>query len=154
MEGQLRKLRHCIHPKTGAWLPKAIEMDPDVDEPDKAKPVGFYLYEPITPPPATASDSTSGSARWMELRARIRAKELAAMTGAGNGDGAGREFPQPVHPLAGSDVGGGVWDYLFPDEDQHPVSVKRTRGTGTCKGKYRIKVKGAACHGRTCCEGT
>lgn len=161
MEGQLRKLRHCIHPKTGVWLPKAIEMDPDVkvvpaasDVPDKAKPEGFYLYEPITPPPATASDSSSGPARWMELRARIRAKELAAMTGAGIEDGAGRDISQPLNPLTGSDVGGGVWDYLCLDGNQHPASVEHTRGAGACKGKYRIKVRGADCHGRACCEGT
>ena len=25
--------------------------------------------------------------------------------------------------------------------------------TNKCKGKYRIRSKGAACHGRACCEG-
>ena len=84
MEGQLRKLRNCIHPKTGAWLPASIELDPDVktgplpsDELDEQKPEGFYRYEPVAPAPTTASDSSSGSARWLAMRARIRAKELA-----------------------------------------------------------------------------
>ena len=36
-------------------------------------------------------------------------------------------------------------------------SARETRSTtitNKCKGMYRIKVKGAACHGRACCGGT
>ena len=127
MEGQLRKLRNCIHPKTGTWLPAAIELDPEVrtrplpsDELGKKTPEGFYRYEPVAPAPATASDSSSGSARWLAMRARIRAKELATLTSDGTKVDAGSEA--------------------------------HSKGS-TCKGKYRIRSKGAACHGRACCEG-
>lgn len=159
MEGQLRKLRNCIHPKTGAWLPKAFELDPVVlpakvnsEGPDKVMPDGFYLYEPVVTPPAVASESTSGSTRWKELQARIRAKELANTTVAGRDNDAGREESQLLIPLTESDLGGGVWECLFPGEIQHPISVGRLSVAGKCKGRYRIKTKGAACHGSACCE--
>ena len=53
MEGQLRKLRMGIHPKTRAALPTAIEVDPvlpparsnDGDE-ERVRPLGFYEYVP------------------------------------------------------------------------------------------------------------
>ena len=128
----------------------------------------------------------------------------------GQFEGGLREPCATVAPL-----GGGVWDYLFPEEKQstqgltslpagidnenscgcqvRPASTtrhiavaddpevhermysgsntlrsgeceastaiqyadtERVKVTNGCKEKYRIKVKGAACHGRACCKGT
>ncbi len=55
MEGQLMKLRNNTHPKTGAELPAAIELDKPIVTPRDAKsdvahvaPGGFYEYVPTT----------------------------------------------------------------------------------------------------------
>ena len=63
MEGQLRKLRNGIHPKTGAWLPPPVELDPVVmpvreiaSEVEHKVLDGFYVYEPVALPLATSSD--------------------------------------------------------------------------------------------------
>ena len=70
MEGQLRKLRNGVHPRTGACLPLAVELDPVIrptrateDDPDRTKPEGFYEYVPAISPPAVASDSMPGAER-------------------------------------------------------------------------------------------
>ena len=46
-----------------------------------------------------------------------------------------------------------VDDTMF-DEDGGSEADTSTSAANKCKGKYRIKVKGAACHGRACCRGT
>jgi len=61
--------------------------------------------------------------------------------------------PQSLEPLNGPVLGGGVWSYLFPDERQHHAREAHVKVNNTCKGKYRIRSQGAACHGRACCEG-
>ena len=49
---------------------------------------------------------------------------------------------------------------MKPDEHMEPCSngvslqARSTSIVNKCRGKYRIKVKGAACHGRACCMGT
>ena len=149
MEGQLRKLRNGIHPKTGALLPPAVGLDPVVlplmmsaDEAEHKPPGGFYLYEPVVQPTATAIAYAGGLScndRQAALRDRIRAKELAnskrhdvipdvvpqRMAGDGlviaNVDSnVVVASANPCHP---QDMGGGVWDYLFPHEDQHGAAV-------------------------------
>ena len=40
------------------------------------------------------------------------------------------------------------------EDDLAEVMARSTSIDNKCKGKYRIKVKGAACHGRGCCGGT
>ena len=120
MEGQLRKLRNGIHPKTGASLPMAVVLDLDPkliaerkDE-HKVMPEGFYTYVAAEPPPLIPSDSAAAARRWGELRARIRGKELLMRASS---------------------------------------KVRILKTSITCKGKYRIMAKGAACHGQACCEG-
>ena len=119
MEGQLRKLRHGIHPKTLEWLPPAIALDLDLRpvkaDVDKVMPEGFYTYVAVEPPPLIPSDSNVTAMRRDELRARIKIKEVASKA---------------------------------------ITDARVRRDSLTCKGKYRIIVKGAACHGRACCEGT
>ena len=83
----------------------------------------------------------------------ITGSVVAASTGVGVEVDVGSGVSQPLIPLTELDLGGGVWDYLFPDEKQHPTSEAHVKSTSTCKGKYRIRAKGAACHGRACCEG-
>ena len=63
MEGQLRKLRNGIHPKTGAVLPPPIELDPvsrpvkaNASEEERKLPDGFYFYEPSVIQTATPND--------------------------------------------------------------------------------------------------
>ena len=81
MEGQLRKLRNAIHPKTLEWLPPAIALDLDLKpvkaDVDKVMPEGFCTYVPAEPPPLTPSDNNVTATRWNELKARVRNKELA-----------------------------------------------------------------------------
>ena len=120
MEGQLRKLRNGIHPKTGARLPEAVALDVDMnlvsarggprEDVREVMPEGFYPYVAVVPPPPVPSDSALTARRWDELKARIRHKELV------------REMRV------------------------HDARLQ-------CRGKYRILVKGAACHGPACCEG-
>ena len=87
MEGQLRKLRNGIHPKTGECLPQAVELDPVVvsmkassrDEQSKP-PDGFYVYVPANLRPvatAVVEGGQSSTERRLALLNRIRAKELA-----------------------------------------------------------------------------
>ena len=61
MEGQLRKLRSGVHPKTGELLPPAVELDPVIlpimvkADGVEHKPLdGFYLCEPVVYPSAIA----------------------------------------------------------------------------------------------------
>ena len=170
MEGQLRKLRNGIHPKTGACLPPPVELDPVVmqvretasDEGHKV-PEGFYVYEPIVLPPAataTVAEGQSSTDRRKALLDRIRAKERAnseLMETTSIGDKvdlmSGSGGSQPLAPLTRPVLGGGVWDYLFPGERQHNSTMAQVEDKNTCRGKYRIRAKGAACHGRACCEG-
>ena len=87
MEGQLRKLRNNTHPKTGAELPAAIELEvPQVmarenkDEGEHVVPDGVYEYVPAITPAAVASissDGRSSSERREALHGRIKAKESA-----------------------------------------------------------------------------
>ena len=81
MEGQLRKLRNGTHPKTGAWLPEAIALDPDpkpvIEDEHRVMPEGFYTYVAAEPPPLIPSDSNVTAMRRNELRTRIRGRELA-----------------------------------------------------------------------------
>ena len=87
MEGQLRKLRNGIHPKTGAALPHPVELDPVV-MPIKENgtyvvhrpPDGFYTYVPVDLPHATtvpAAGGMSSTDRRKALHDRIKAKEQA-----------------------------------------------------------------------------
>lgn len=119
MEGQLRKLRNCIHPKTLEWFPLAVAMDNDpkmVDEDaNKVMPEGFYTYVAVVPPPPIPSDSEATARRRDELMSRIKIKIAA--------------------------------NKAVNDAQAKRVSL-------TCRGKSRIMVKGAACHGQACCEGT
>ena len=82
MEGQLRKLRNRIHPKTGASLPEAINIEPfedgiksssDRDE-QRVVPEGFYYYVAAEPPPRTPLDAEAGAKRRDELIQRIYCK--------------------------------------------------------------------------------
>ena len=87
MEGQLRKLRNDIHPKTGAWLPPSVELEPVVvparrttDEVEHKAPDGFYTYVPVALPTATLScnaEGLSATDRREAMLNRIRAKERA-----------------------------------------------------------------------------
>ena len=119
MEGQLRKLRNNIHPKTLQWLPPAVAIDaiPKMvkDDANKDLPEGFYTYVAAEPPPPIPSDPHAAAIRRDEFLNRIRIKEAA---------------------------------------NQVVVDARVKRTSMTCRGKYRIIVKGAACHGRACCEGT
>jgi hypothetical protein len=149
MEGQLRKLRNGIRPKTGSCLPPAVELDPvilpirvNADEAEHRLPEGFYLYEPAARPAATAvtyAEGLSCSDRQAALRDRIRANELAnsmrhdvvsdvvSLSMAGDGS----DVTSVGIDVVGTDaspcrtqvVGGGVWDYLFPHECQHGSAV-------------------------------
>ena len=122
MEGQLRKLRNRIHPKIGAELPEAVELDRDqqsqsarsVDE-RRILPDKFYTYVAVEPPPLTPSDPEASARRRDEILTRIKVKIAA---------------------------------------NKAVNDARVQRASMTCKGKYRILVKGAACHGRACCEGT
>ena len=87
MEGQLRKLRGGIHPKTGESLPQAVELDPVIvsfkasgQEEQSEPPDGFYVYVPEVlkaAAPVAVADGPSSTERRTALRDRIRAKELA-----------------------------------------------------------------------------
>ena len=118
MEGQLRKLRNNMHPKTLQWLPPAVAIDaiPKMveDDANKVLPEGFYTYVAAEPPPRIPSDSHAATIRRNEFLNRIRIKEAAN---------------KPI------------------------VDARVRREPRTCRGKYRIIVKGAACHGRACCKG-
>ena len=117
MEGQLRKLRNNIHPKTLQWLPPAVAIDADPkmvkDDANRVLPEGFYEYVAVEPPPRTPSDSHATEIRRNELLDRIRIKEAA---------------------------------------NKSIADARVRREPLTCKGKYRIIVKGVACHGRACCK--
>ena len=50
---------------------------------------------------------------------------------------------------------------IADDTKAHGITKKQsgtiatcTSSENTCKGKYRINVKGPACHGQACCGGT
>ena len=119
-------------------------------------PEGFYVYEPVILPPAATtvvSDGMSGAERWKSLHDRIKAKERASNARPERYEEAGRGGSHILNPLTGPDMGGGVREYLFPSEIQHPSNVERPWNIATCTGKYRIRAKGAACHGSACCEG-
>ena len=117
MEGQLRKLRNNVHPKTLQWLPLAVAIDADPkmvkDDADKVLSEGFYENVAVEPPPRIPSDSHAVELRRNELRDRIKVKEVA---------------------------------------NKVIVDARVRREPLTCKGKYRIIVKGAASHGRACCK--
>ena len=100
-------------------------------------PDGFYLYEPVVYPPATAVVSAEGqscSDRQAARLDRIRAKELAnhmrhdvisdVVLPYTAGDGrdidmmAGDAAVAGTRPSPSQDAGGGVWEYLFPGEQQ------------------------------------
>lgn len=149
MEGQLRKLRNNTHPKTGAWLPPAIELDPIVlprrvsaDEAEQKPPDGFYRCEPVVQPAATPIVYAGGLSckdRQVALRDRVRAKELASITRrdvisdvvsqsmAGDGldiaTADNNVITAGAHPCLPHDAGGGVWEYLFPHEYHHGVAA-------------------------------
>ena len=86
MEGQLRKLRKGIHPKTGSSMPAAVEMDPVApptrsgkEEDEHVTPHGFYEYVPAALPaaqPVSAMHGPSTADRQMAMLERIRAKQL------------------------------------------------------------------------------
>ena len=169
MEGQLRKLRNNIHPKTGARLPDPVEVDVDtmpdkpfVECPTHSPPEGFYEYVPQVFPAAQASDSQLAAERRKQFLERTRAKDqrnainLATLAEVGPTD------PMDSLPLIaltgiqpGQDIGGGVWDYPFPDEQQHGVTCPPAdvpdREIRCIWGHYRIKAKGPACRGNGCC---
>ena len=99
MEGQLRKFRKGIHPKTGTVLLLAVELEPDVpptrnneeeEEEEHKLPDGFYEYVPAALPKAVPADSGQGqstSDRQKALLERVRAKErtsTATMDTAGS----------------------------------------------------------------------
>ena len=117
MEGQLRKLRNNIHPKTLQRLPPAVAIDaiPKMvkDDANEVLPEGFYTYVAAEPPPRIPSDPHAAAIRRDEFLNRIRIKEAA---------------------------------------NQLVVDARVKRDSLTCRGKYRIIVKGAACHGRACCK--
>jgi hypothetical protein len=144
MEGQLRKLRNNIHPKTGEAIPWPMEVDKDTApivatnvDVDHVPPDGFYQYVPTVFPVATASNSIDADDRKRRLRERIKAKEQMRENEAGD---------------ALRDCGGGVWDFLFPDEPRTTVQEASTNLHGLgCKGKYRLRTKGPACRGIGCC---
>lgn len=85
MEGQLRKLRKGIHPKSGASLLPAVEIEPVVPptrshegEVVHKQPEGFYEYVLASFPAARPADSGLGPStadRQRALLERIRAKE-------------------------------------------------------------------------------
>ena len=146
MEGQLRKLRMNIHPKTGESLPWPIEVDinvlpakPSVSDVNQSQPSGFYEYVPEVLPAAVASDSTVAEGKRSKLHERIKAKEQARRMVYERG-------------LSQHDGGGGVWDFLFPEEPQVVVPSTSTFDRGTrCKGRYRYRAKGLTYHGSGCC---
>jgi len=88
MGGQLRKLRNGTHPKTGASLPQAVELDPVImpvkvngNEVAHRPPDGFYVYVPADLPSATtaaAAEGMSSTDRRKALHDRIRANEQAS----------------------------------------------------------------------------
>ena len=87
MEGQSRKLRNGIHPKTGEKLQQAVELNPVIvslqgsSQMEQSKPPdGFYVYvpedlEPVTP--TVVAYAPPSTERRLALLDRIRAKELA-----------------------------------------------------------------------------
>ena len=76
----------------------------------------------------------SSTDRRKELHDRIKAKEQATSSSA---------VMTSIVSEADMDTGGG-------SEVGMEAHVKVTNKR---KGKYRIRSKGAACHGRACCEG-
>jgi hypothetical protein len=140
MEGQLRKLRDGTHPKTGASLPPAVELNPvivsfrtDDSEGRNPPPEGFYAYVPETFKVATPAveDSTAKRLAFLD---RIRAKEqaagqsprdaisgvpLVAKTASSSSNSIMMLAPIMPH---GRDTGGGVWDFLFPEESQWGIA--------------------------------
>jgi hypothetical protein len=169
MEGQLRKLGNNTHPKTGAELPAAIELDKYIVAPRDAKsdvehvaPEGFYEYVPATLTVAASPivvNGMSSEERRAAFHERIKAKESAnveAMKGGGGGDAIDLASVEAVMPDVAEDKGGGVWNCLFAGEKQFPEEpiIDRRVAATACRGKYRIKVKGAACQGGHCCKGT
>lgn len=204
MEGQLRKLRNGIHPKTGEDLPPAVELDPvfvSFRTNDQAEhstlPDGFYHYVPenLRPcAPAEVAGAMSSTERRLALLDRIRAKELASKQARGIVISDDLRHPatcsyigdhsSSIHHASGStgdaltegidcgdDAGsrglgaGGDMKQIEPmvshggDEagEQHGEGIALTptctSSVKKCKGKYRITMKGAACHGKACCGG-
>ena len=152
MEGQLRQLRNGIHPRTGAGLPPAIEFDdeppPSRDEnieDERTRPDGFYKYAPTMSMPALTPivhNGMTSTDRRAAFHERIKAKEKA------------NQVTSQVMSGSSADTGGGVWECLFAGEEQFPGKRDRRFMATACRGKYRIKVKGAACRGGNCCKGT
>ena len=91
MEGQLRKLRNNIHPKTGVAIPWPVEVDKytlpivaTIVSDDHVPPDGFYEYVPTVFPVAAASNSNDADDRKRRLRERIKAKEQMRENEAGD----------------------------------------------------------------------
>lgn len=173
MEGQLRKLRNGIHPKTGEHLPKAVELDPvvvslrasNMDVQSKP-PDGFYTYVPADEKPVATvvvEGGLSSTERRLAFLDRIRAKERANSHNQGKvlsegpaeqptcsntghtsdnttGEVTDGDGSSTAHKLtSGPVIGGGVWSYLFPGEDQSNgkpctvVGVPTSSGSGSNK---------------------
>ena len=139
MQGQLKKLRNGIHPKTGKTPPIAVELHVQnratVEDATGGDNKGFYVYQPETFAAPKPSNSQDTAVRRQALLERIRAKEKA------NDDAKvmqGIQLPPTGMVAAGTnttpDHGGGVWQYCFPDEVQHTVAMQIIRappaGTG------------------------
>ena len=109
-------------------------------------PEGFYTYVPEAFKAAApmVEDSTEKRLAFLE---RIRAKEQAASLSPGvalSGDplaaktassGSGSNMVRASMTPHGKDAGGGVWDYLFPDEPQRCISSNVGTRAETSKGK-------------------
>ena len=95
-------------------------------------PGGFYTYVPVDLPHATtvlAAEGFTAQIGEKALRERIKAKEQA---------NSGSVVAASIGSEADMDTGGSSG----ADMEAH-VKV-----TNKCNGKYRIRSKGAACHGR------
>ena len=168
MEGQLRKLRDGTHPKTGAILPPAVELNPvivsfrtDGQEEGNLLPDGFYTYVPEVFKVAAPAAESSTEKRLAFLE-RIRAKEQAAsqspgvavsgdplmvqMASSSSGNNVVRANSKgsrmaPIMPH-GTGAGGVVCDYLVPDEPQRGITS--TGGTVAVIDKCMGDIKGMA----------
>ena len=158
MEGQLRKLRSGTHPKTGEPLPPAIELGPatlpirvSTNEVEHKPPDGFYIYKPLARPPAIAvvpAEGQSCSDRQAARLDRIRAKELATslrhvvisddVPHCATDDDKDISLMPNDAVASGArvsppyDGGGGVWEYLFPDEQQRGLGAFGCEEASVC----------------------
>ena len=125
-------------------------------------PEGFYEYVPTTSTVAASPivvNAMSLGERRAAFHERIKARESAnvkAIQGGCGGDAIDPASVAAVMPNGAEDKGGGVWNCLFAGEKQFPEEpiIDRRVAATACRGKYRIKVKGAACQGGHCCKGT